>query len=126
MMQPVPDDVLQALIAREPIFHRPEWGTARADFEAMMAPGFWEIGASGAVYDREFVLDALERLQSSGNPDIWEARDFSAQALSRDLYLLSYTLLQDQVRLTRRTTLWRRRGEEWLIQFHQGTLVATA
>lgn len=28
----VPQDVLAALVAREPLFHRPESGTSRADF----------------------------------------------------------------------------------------------
>ncbi len=47
------------LIAREPIFHRPEFGTARADFERMTDPGFWEVGASGRRYSRDFVIDTL-------------------------------------------------------------------
>ena len=53
--------VLEELIKREPIFHRPEFGTTRADFEKMMSPDFWEIGASGRRYSRAFVLDELER-----------------------------------------------------------------
>lgn len=43
----VPDDVVAALRAREPIFHRPEHGDRREDHEAMMAPEFFEVGASG-------------------------------------------------------------------------------
>lgn len=31
---------------RDPLAHRPEFGTTRADFEAMTAPDFWETGAS--------------------------------------------------------------------------------
>ncbi|MFH8753167.1 hypothetical protein ACH4GK_38865 [Streptomyces rimosus] len=52
--------VLEALAAREPLFHRPEYGTARADFERMTAPDFWEVGASGRRYGRAHVLDVLE------------------------------------------------------------------
>src|SRR5262245_44008821 len=44
------------LLQREPLFHRPEFGTTRPDFERMMAPEFWEVGASGRRYSREFVL----------------------------------------------------------------------
>ena len=47
----------EALQAREPIFHRPELGTSRVNFERMTDESFWEVGASGRVYDREFVLD---------------------------------------------------------------------
>ena len=40
-------DVMDELIEREPIFHRPEHGTTRADFERMTESTFWEVGASG-------------------------------------------------------------------------------
>ena len=46
-------EILAELSSREPIFHRPEYGTTRADFEKMMADDFWEVGASGARYSRE-------------------------------------------------------------------------
>ena len=46
---------------REPIFHRPEHGTTRADFEAMTVADYWEVGASGTVYDRATLLDELDR-----------------------------------------------------------------
>jgi len=39
------------------------------------------------------------------------------------LYLLTYTLLQDKTRLTRRSTIWRRTDGDWKIVFHQGTVV---
>lgn len=29
------------LAAREPIFHRPEFGSTRADFESMLSDDFW-------------------------------------------------------------------------------------
>ncbi|MHC5761500.1 hypothetical protein [Nostoc sp.] len=38
---------MNELIQREPIFHRPELGTTRADFEQMTESTFWEVGASG-------------------------------------------------------------------------------
>lgn len=53
--------ILEELSRREPIFHRPELGTSRTDFEAMTEVGFWETGASGRRYSREFVLEELER-----------------------------------------------------------------
>jgi hypothetical protein len=52
-----------ALLAREPLFHRPELGTDRAALEAMTAEDFWEVGASGRVYSRAVVLEVLERAQ---------------------------------------------------------------
>lgn len=49
------------LAAREPIFHRSEFGTTRHDFEGMMAAEFREVGASGRTYEREVILDTLEQ-----------------------------------------------------------------
>jgi hypothetical protein len=117
-------EVLAELQAREPIFHRPEWGTSRADFEAMTELGFWETGASGRRYSRDVVLQELaRRYQGAGtaDDDVWETSDFYCQQLASDLYLLTYTLRQSD-RLTRRSTLWRRVYGTWKIVYHQGTV----
>lgn len=117
--------VLNELISREPIFHRPEWGTTRTDFENMTLTDFWEVGASGRRYSREYVLDELEkRHRQPGPPDIWEASDFHCRGLGPDVYLLTYTLLQNGERKTRRSTIWQHTASGWKIVFHQGTIVA--
>jgi hypothetical protein len=115
--------VLAELSRREPIFHRPEFGTTRADFERMTAEDFWEVGASGQRYSRQFVLDELEKRFSVPHADVWETREFHCRRLSGDTYLLTYTLLQDHQRLTRRATIWHRTADGWKIVFHQGTIV---
>lgn len=111
------------LIAREPIFHRPEFGTTRQAFDAMTAADFWEVGASGRRYSREFVLDTLEQRYATPHEDQWTAEDFYCQELSAGLYLLTYTLLQG-MRVSRRMTLWRRAEDNWVVLYHQGTLVS--
>ena len=115
--------ILDELIQREPIFHRPELGTARADFERMTHPDFWEIGASGRLYSRAFVLDLLVERHSQPYKDIWETSGFHCRQLAPDVYLLTYTLLQHHSRKTRRTTIWQHSAEGWRILFHQGTIV---
>jgi hypothetical protein len=115
--------VLADLSSREPIFHRPEFGTTRADFEKMTAEDFSEIGASGRRYSRQFVLDELEKRYATPREDVWETSEFQCRKLTEDTYLLTYTLLQDHVRLTRRATIWRKTMEGWKIMFHQGTVV---
>jgi hypothetical protein len=115
--------VMTDLSSREPLFHRPEHGSSRADFERMTVEEFWEIGASGRRYTREFILDELEKRFAAPHEDIWEIRDFRCQRLAQELYLVTYTLIQDGMRLTRRSTIWRRTGEDWKAVFHQGTLV---
>jgi hypothetical protein len=116
-------DVLRELVKREPIFHRPELGTARRDLESMTSPEFWEVGASGRRYARAYVLDTLEQRYSAPHRDEWETRGFHCLEIAPDNYLLTYTLLQGE-RVTRRATLWRRVATGWQIVYHQGTVVA--
>jgi hypothetical protein len=115
--------VLEELRRREPIFHRTEIASSRADFEAMTSKDFWEIGASGRRYSREYVLDTLEARQENPVEDTFEATDFHCRELARDLYLLTYTLLQGGERKTRRATIWQRSPAGWKVLFHQGTVV---
>ena len=128
-MEPTPTtdpsltEILAELSRREPIFHRPELGTTRADFERMTLEDFWEIGASGRRYSRAYVLDELERRHAVPHADVWETMDFHCRKLAPDVYLLTYTLLQDMNRKSRRATIWQRTGEGWKIVYHQGTLV---
>ena len=115
--------VLQALRKREPIFHRPEFGRTRADFERMTAADFFEIGASGQCYSRDQVLDVLEHRTPDPAEHSWITRGFHCRELGAHTYLLSYTLEQGE-RVSRRSTIWRHDGNDWIIVFHQGTLVA--
>ena len=119
------EQALLELAAREPIFHRPELGT---DYGAMVTADFWEIGASGKIYTREAVLSVLrERLKNPGE-DVWAASGFQCRKLSEEYFLLHYNLVQDQIRETRRSTLWHRTTAPagWKIAFHQGTVVGLA
>ena len=88
-------EILAELSRREPIFHRPEFGTARADFEKMTQEDFWEVGASGRWYSRTTVLDELERRHSAPHSDIWETSEFRCRRLAPDVYLLTYLLVQN-------------------------------
>jgi hypothetical protein len=117
-------EILAQLIRREPIFHRPEFGTTRADFENMTTQDYWEVGASGRRYSRSYVLDMLEkRFQQDQSGDIWETSEFYCKRVSNDVYLLTYTLLQQGARKTRRSTIWHQTAEGWKIVYHQGTIV---
>lgn len=112
--------ILAELVRREPIFHRLELGTTREDFEAQTAPDFWEIGASGRAYSREFVWATLARRYAAAEPDPWETDHFHCRELAPDTYLLTYVLRQGE-RTTRRVTIWHRATTGWRILFHQGT-----
>ena len=114
--------VLEELKLREPIFHHPEFGTTRLDYENMTDPDFWEVGASGRRYSREFVLDTLAKRAPDPEESRWLTRDFQCREIAADNYLITYTLHQG-ARVTRRATLWRRAAAGWQALYHQGTIV---
>lgn len=115
--------ILEELRQREPIFHTERFGRSLADFERATAPDFWEVGASGRRYSREFIL----QMRSNGelvdaDATGWKPSGFGLRRLGPDCYLLTYTL--DQAgRLTRRATIWEKTAEGWRILYHQGTIV---
>ena len=115
-------NILEELKKREPIFHKPEFGTTRRDYEKMIDASFREVGASGRRYSREYVLDILVKRSDCMDESNWITKDFHCLEIAQDNYLLTYTLFQNE-RVTRRATLWRRYGEDWKIVFHQGTVV---
>jgi hypothetical protein len=116
-------DVFAQIEQREPIFHREACGATRRDFENIADANFWEVGASGNRYSREYVIDALARCHSVPHEDIWEVRGLHCMALGADTYLATYTLLQNRTRLTRRATIWQSTPDGWKALYHQGTLV---
>jgi hypothetical protein len=118
-----PRSVLDQLMQLEPVFHRLELGSTRADLEQLMDAEFCEVGASGRRYNRNYVLDILEKRGGIAGDDVWQCSDFQCLELARDTYLVTYTLLQQQQRMTRRCSVWRRVGQGWKILYHQGTVV---
>jgi aminoglycoside 6'-N-acetyltransferase len=117
--------ILDELKSREPIFHHPEkFGKTKQDIENQMCDEFWEVGASGNVYTKKDVIETLlERYNDPDHQDIWEAKNFKLTKIAPDHYLLTYILIQDKTRVTRRSTLWRRVNGDWKILYHQGTIV---
>ena len=115
--------VREELIQREPLFHRPELGMRREDYEKMTAPEFWEIGASGRRYSREYILGVLTERNRNPPDDPWKVQDFDCIEIAQDNYLATYTLVQGE-RVTRRATLWRRGADGWQAVYHQGTVVS--
>lgn len=89
----------------------------------MTVEDYRETGASGRRYSRQAVLDALEERFAGSHEDVWETSEFACRELAPDVYLLTYTLLQDKQRLTRRSTIWQRTLDGWKIVYHQGTMV---
>jgi hypothetical protein len=117
------ESVLEELRPREPIFHTKEFGMTATERERVVAPEYFEVGASGRRYSREFILKGLEEkppVDAAGAG--WSCNDFGLRRLGPETYLLTYTLDQAE-RVTRRSTVWQKSGEGWRALFQQGTVV---
>ena len=117
--------ILEDLKAREPIFHHPDkFGRSQQDIAEQMYDEFWEVGASGNVYTKQDVIETcLQRYNDPDYQDIWETKDFQLTEIAPDNYLLTYVLIQNKTRVTRRSTIWRKVNNTWKILYHQGTVL---
>jgi len=123
-VEPGLEPVLEELRRLEPIFHNRTFGLTAAEWERRTAPEFWEVGASGRRYSREFILQLFaEKPPVEAEEAGWKSGDFGIRQLGPGaMYLLTYTL--DQAgRITRRATVWQKAEEGWRILYHQGTVV---
>lgn len=115
--------LLQELQALEPIFHSAYFDATPQKFEELVSPDFWEVGASGHRYSREFVLQVLQHRQQTPDASTWQTSDWHLAEAGPGHYLLTYTLVQPG-RTTRRLSVWRRSGGRWQVIYHQGTVMA--
>lgn len=113
---------LEELRALEPLFHAAHASATPRLFEELVAPEFWEIGASGRNYSRAFALHVLTDRPTQPTEQEWVTTDFHLSALGENTYLLTYTLTQPG-RSTRRATIWRKHQAGWQAVFHQGTVM---
>lgn len=124
------DAILEELVAREPLFHHRELVDSADTFDLEVADDYWEVGASGRVYDRDTVKqEILRRLAESAVDDMlvenWRTVDHQLRELGQNTYLLTY-VLHGQSRVTRRATIWCHDADRgWHALYHQGTVVAT-
>ena len=104
------------LIRREPIFHHPELIWDAGSFDEQIAEDFNEVGASGRRYSRsevkEVVLGRLEGTHADSLADGYRIEEAESRILADDVAQVLYTLCTPG-RVTRRSTLYRRRGSAW-------------
>lgn len=116
-------EALEEVRRLEPLFHAGPAGAERATFDALTAPDFREVGASGRSYAREEVWDALaERGGREPGDETWETSEWRCRQVGTDTFLVTY-LLRRADRVSRRLTVWERVFPGWRAVYHQGTLV---
>ena len=125
----VPASLREYLVAREPVFDRPEIIWDENSFDAETAPDFFEIGASGQRYDREYIKTVvLGRIAGTHPPSLadgYRITDLDVRLLTHGLAQVLYTL-RTAGRTTIRSTLYRESSGHWQAIFHQGTVEQAA
>ncbi len=94
----------------------------KAKLLELIAPDFYEIGASGKRYSFDDIMEMLV----NEDVDVIFSRDFKAKELAEKLILLQYQTgrSEDFSDAVWRSSLWQLRGAKWQIIFHQGTKAA--
>jgi hypothetical protein len=117
--------VLEELRPREPAFHTHGFGRTPQDYARSTSAEYWEVGASGRVYNHDLILDLAQKTPNhfvDAGQAGWRAEDFGLFQLGPQTYLLTYSLDQNG-RPSRRASIWRREPDGWKILYHQGTIV---
>jgi hypothetical protein len=120
--------VLKDLRSREPLFHHRVFVHDAASFDSTTSPDFWEMGASGQTYSRDYVLSMLRerwRVEAADTFALegWTIPDEQVRPLGINVFLFTYRLEQGSLS-TRRATVWDRSSGEGQVIYHQGTVIA--
>jgi hypothetical protein len=120
-------EIVEELRSREPILHHNPTGLERSAIEARLADDFFEVGASGRIYDREQAVElVVERFERDDVGIAGEVEDFRVSEIAPHTFIATYTLHTPDghaVRTTRRATVWSNAAGHWQVHYHQGTIV---
>lgn len=116
---------LDDIRALEEALHQPQVRRSRDVLEALLAEGFVEFGASGAVYRREEIIDLLIAEDDDDDGDL-QTGNYALAPISDGVVLLTYESRRTQSDGSRRhalrSSIWKHDGEKWQMFFHQGTI----
>jgi hypothetical protein len=97
-------------------------------YEAVLHDSFVEFGSSGRVWTRDQILEALA---AGPMTDAISIEGFDVQELRPGVFLVMFETVgtDPSTGLTtrqRRSSLWMRKGEGFVLRFHQGTPIPPA
>ena len=114
------DAAVQEAVLRERLLLSPQVRRSTAEVDALLDPDFREVGASGRLWSRDEILEALAEEAKDPQPQRIYALQMTGRVLARGLVLLSY-VSETQGRRARRTSIWKRHADGWRLLHHQGT-----
>src|SRR5437764_5640195 len=117
MDDPAEEDAdLRAAVAGELHLLDPEIRRRPEEAGRLLHRDFAEFGASGRIWDREPVLEAMAADPGSAT----ETQHMHGLRLAPGVVLLTYRVSGTEG-TTLRSSVWRRDDEGWQLVFHQGT-----
>lgn len=118
------DELTMHLVALETLLVQQSVRSNAGKLSSLLADDFIEFGASGRVWDKASIIEAL----ADEAPTSRALSEFNATQLAEDVVLLTYRserIYEETGEVVRslRSSIWCLRSEEWQMNFHQGTLV---
>jgi hypothetical protein len=114
----------ETLIQLEKELHNSLTRSNQARLDELIADDFYEFGSSGNTWTKADILNRLPQEKQTNTLQIL-SKNFVVKELSPDIYFLTYVSYRDnngQVeRAALRSSLWRKKGMQWEMIFHQGT-----
>ncbi len=106
---------------------QPEVRRSAKKISELLADDFVEFGMFGKIYSKQ---DFVELLPNSEEEKFerYKASNFEARKIATDTVLLTYKasiefLKTEETIWTMRCSIWQKRGENWQMIFHQGTVI---
>jgi hypothetical protein len=120
MASELSEEDCSALTRLEEAMWREETRFDKAFMERALAPDFFEFGRSGRTYTRQQILDFPREPIDAQLP----LEDFRVRLLDANTAQVTYNSKvrnQGVVEFGRRSSIWSRSGDTWVLRFHQGT-----
>jgi hypothetical protein len=98
----------------------PEARSSRERLDALIADDFVEVGSSGLTFGKDVVMEHLPLEQDK----TFQASQVTSHMLSATVGLVTYLCLRTQGNtqlLTKRSSIWTKRGDAWQMTYHQAT-----
>ncbi len=114
---------IRRIVALETALARRDPDAVAGGVAALLDDDFVELGASGRRWDRAAMIAELDRPPSG----VLALDEFVVEPLGADVLLVTYRSVETPTtearREVRRVSIWIRRGRQWRMRFHQGTIV---
>jgi len=102
---------------------QPDVRRSATDVAELLADEFIEFGSSGRIFTKQQIIEILRQ----ETPTQLTLKEFRATTLAQGVVLVTYRAIrhgvsEGQAVYLLRSSIWKRREEQWQMIFHQGTL----